>query len=144
MNLLVQLAAATLLIVIVILVHGTGVAMMTKIFQYEERTLRRKRLVARELTLMMPMALCLFALHALEILIFALFYMAAGGVRPLEEALYVSALAYSTLGVVDGAATEWRLVIALEGLTGFLMIGWSAAVFVTDMEKVLRLGRDGD
>jgi hypothetical protein len=25
-----------------------------------------------------------------------------------------------------------------EGLAGFLLIGWSAAVFVTDMEKVLR------
>ncbi len=138
MNLFVQLAAATVLIVIVTLIHGTGVAMMTKVFQYEERTLRRKRLVARELTLMMPMALSLFALHALEILVFAIFYMLAGNIGRLEDALHVSAMAYSTLGIVEGAVVEWRLVLALEGLAGFLMIGWSAAVFVTDMDKVLR------
>ena len=33
---------------------------------------------------------------------------------------------------------DWRIVGAFEGLVGFLMIGWSAAVFVSDMEKVLR------
>jgi hypothetical protein len=30
------------------------------------------------------------------------------------------------------------MALLLEGLAGFLLIGWSAAVFVTDMEKVLR------
>ena len=32
----------------------------------------------------------------------------------------------------------WRLVGAIEGLIGFLLIGWSTAVFITDMNKVLR------
>ena len=30
------------------------------------------------------------------------------------------------------------LVGAIEGLVGFLLIGWSTAVFVTDMNKLLR------
>ena len=33
---------------------------------------------------------------------------------------------------------QWRLVGAVEALAGFLLIGWSTAVFVTDMNKLLR------
>ena len=143
MNLFVQLAAATGLIVIVILIHGTGVAMTTELFQYEKRSITRKRLAARELTLMVPMALCLFALHALEILVFALFYLWVADIPTFVHALEVSALAYSTLGAELDMVGGWHLVLALEGLAGFLMIGWSAAVFVTDMEDVLR-GKRGN
>ena len=142
MSLLLQLLAATAMIVVVTLIHGTGVAMMSRLFRYEERSLRRKRLAVRELTLMVPMALSLFGLHALEILAFALFYIGASDVGSLATALHVSALAYVTLGAAENAVPGWPLVLALEGLAGFLMIGWSAAVFVTDMEKVL--GRDLD
>lgn len=138
MNLLVELLAATLLIVVVTIVHGTGVALMDKLFTYEARELRKQKLARREFRLMVPMALSLFALHALEIAIFAGFYLAVDEVRTFEEALYHSALAYTTMGVVEGGIISWPLVAAFEGLAGFLLIGWSAAVFVTDMEKVLR------
>ena len=37
-----------------------------------------------------------------------------------------------------GFPVEWRLVGALEGLIGFLLIGWSTAFFVTDMNRLLR------
>ena len=138
MELLIELAVATLLIVVVTVVHGTGVALMDKVFRYEERELRKQRLARREFGVMVPMALCLFALHALEISIFAGFYLATAEAQAFSEALYHSTLAYTTMGVLEGGVTKWRLVAALEGLAGFLLIGWSAAVFVTDMEKVLR------
>ena len=139
MDLLIELVTATLLIVIVTVVHGTGVALMDKLFRYEARELRKQRLASREFTLMVPMALCLCGLHALEISIFAVFFLAVGEAPSFREALYNSALAYTTMGMVDGdTMTEWALVMAFEGLAGFLLIGWSAAVFVTDMEKVLR------
>ena len=139
MSLLPELLAATLLIVVVNVIHGTGVALMDKLFQHEASELRKQKLAKREFKVMVPMALCLFGLHSLEILVFAGFYLAAGDAHTVREALYHSALAYTTMGVVEGGITNWPMVAALEGLAGFLLIGWSAAVFVTDMEKVLRL-----
>jgi len=141
MNLLVELLVATLLIVVVTVIHGTGVALMDKVFRHEVRTLRKQKLAKREFKVMVPMALCLFGLHSAEILVFAGFYLAVGDAHTVREALYHSALAYTTMGVLEGGITRWPMVAALEGLAGFLLIGWSAAVFVTDMEKVLR-GRD--
>lgn len=133
-----QILAATVLIVIVTLVHGTGVVITTKLFKYEDRSLKGRRLAFREFRLMVPMALCLFGLHTIEIYVFALFYLAVGEIGTLADALYVSASAYTTMGIADGTLGHWRLVGAFEGLAGFLLIGWSAAVFVTDMEKILR------
>ncbi len=133
-----QILAATVLIVIVTLIHGTGVVITTKLFKYEDRSLKGRRLAFREFRLMVPMALCLFGLHAVEIYVFALFYLAVGEIGTVADALYVSASAYTTMGIAEGTLGHWRLVGAFEGLAGFLLIGWSAAVFVTDMEKILR------
>lgn len=138
MNVALQLLAATVLMTIATVIHGTGVALTTKLFRYEERKLRRQRLAAREFTLMVPMALTLFALHAVEIAVYAAFYLLVGEATSIEQALHISGLAYTTMGVLEGTVETWPLVVTFEGLAGFLLIGWSAAVFVTDMEKVLR------
>lgn len=138
MDLIGELLVAFLLIVLVICIHGTGVALMDKVFRHEVEMHRRQALAKREVKVMIPMALCLFGLHALEITVFALFYLCAGDIHTFREALYRSALAYTTMGVTDGEIAKWPMVAAFEGLAGFLLIGWSAAVFVTDMEKVLR------
>ena len=138
MDLALQLFASLMLIVVATLIHGTGVALTSKLFSYEDDTLKARRLASREFQLMVPMALCLFGLHTLEITMFALFYMGVGAIGTLEQALYFSASAYTTLGHAGGEIVQWRLVGAFEGLTGFVLIGWSVAVFVTDMEKVLR------
>lgn len=138
MALWVQLLAAIGLIVLVTLIHGTGVVITTKMFKHESRHLQGRRLVIREFRLMVPMALCLFGLHLAEISVFAAFYFAFGAPGGFADALYASAAAYTTLGIAEGALGEWKMVGAFEGLAGFLLIGWSAAVFVTDMEKILR------
>lgn len=139
MNLGTQLLAGTLLVVLMTFVHGLGVVGVTKLLRLEDAALKAHRLDGRAFGLLTSMALSLFAIHALEIWIYAIFYLAVGAIGQLEEALYFSASAYSTLGHPDVAfPTEWRLVGAFEGLVGFLLIGWSTAVFVTDMNKLLR------
>ena len=138
MNLAIELVAAMALIIVVTVIHGTGIVFMDKLFRHEARELRKQKLARREFGVMVPMALCLFGLHSIEILVFGGFYLATGEAQSIREALYHSALAYTTMGVVEGGAIQWPMVTAFEGLAGFLLIGWSAAVFVTDMDKVLR------
>ena len=138
MDLTLQIFAAIALIIIATIIHGTGVVATSKLFRYEEESLRRRRLAFREFQLMVPMALCMFGIHAIEITMFALFYLTVGALGSFEEALYFSASAYTTLGQSGAEIVAWRIVGAFEGLTGFILIGWSVAVFVTDMEKVLR------
>jgi hypothetical protein len=138
MPLLVQIVLTTLLVVLVTLIHGTGVVVTRKLFKHDARILRGRKLAFREFRLMVPMALCLIGLHVVEIAVFALFFLVFTPLHNFSDALYASASAYTTLGIPPGALGQWQLVGAFEALTGFLLIGWSAAVFVTDMEKILR------
>lgn len=139
MHLGTQFLAGTFLVVLMIIVHGLGVVGVTKLLRLEDEALKAHRLNGRAFGLLTSMALAMFTIHALEIWIYAGFYLAVGAIGELETALYFSASAYATLGHPDvGFPIRWRLVGAFEGLVGFLLIGWSIAVFVTDMNKLLR------
>jgi heme/copper-type cytochrome/quinol oxidase subunit 1 len=139
MQLGVEILTAYLLVILTTVVHGIGVVLITRLLKLEDNTLRAHRLDLGAFGLLISMALGLFALHTLEIGLFALFYLGVGAIHDFEQALYFSTSAYATLGHPDVAfPAEWRLVGAVEGLAGFLLIGWSTAVFVTDMNKLLR------
>ena len=141
MDLMIELLLAMLMIVIVTIMHGTGISLMDQLFRTDSREFSNLGLMQREFAVMVPMALCLLALHTMEIFVFASFYLLTGDAHNIRDAIYHSALAYTTMGVVEGGVTKWELVSTFEGLAGFLMIGWSSAVFVTEMDRVLRRKR---
>lgn len=138
MDLALNLLASTVLVVVVTVIHGIGVTLADKQLNYERGEFKRRSLLFVEFHFLVPMALFLFALHLLEIAMFAAFYMIVGAIGTVEDALFASAAAYTTLGVAENGMGEWRLVAAFEGLAGFLMIGWSVAVFITEMDKLVR------
>ena len=134
-----QLAASAGLVCLMALVHAVGVVGVTKLFGLDGHTLRAHRVDLSALALLVGVALSLFALHILEIGLFAAFYIAVGAIEQVEPALFFSASAYATLGQPEVAFPHnWRLVGAIEGLVGFLLIGWSTGVFIADMNKLLR------
>jgi hypothetical protein len=52
-------------------------------------------------------------------------------VAHIEEALYFSTVSFSTIGFGDVVLSpEWRMFSSLEGINGFLLIGWSTAYLV--------------
>jgi hypothetical protein len=93
---------------------------------------------------------CLVLLHTLEIWAFglALFLLVQvpglgriGGADPLQllDAVYLSAITYSTVGYGDLVPHgPLRLALASEALTGLLMITWSASFTFLEMERLWR------
>jgi hypothetical protein len=86
-------------------------------------------------------------LHLVEIAIFgvALFWLMqqpggsdiAGVATPgLTDALYLSAISYSTVGFGDLAPVgPIRLLVAVESLAGLMLIAWSASFTYFEMER---------
>jgi len=137
--LLLQLGSAAVLMVLMALIHGAGVAAIAHWLGLDRERPKVRRLHPRTVAILSSVALLLFMLHMVEIALFAWFYLAAGAAGSFEQALFNSASAYSTLGQPDASfPLEWRLLGALEGLIGFLLLGWSTAFFVTDMNRLLR------
>jgi hypothetical protein len=63
--------------------------------------------------------------------VWALFFVAVGGLPDLETALYFSLTSYATLGYGDVVLPEpWRLLGPIEATVGTLMLGWSTGILV--------------
>jgi hypothetical protein len=80
-------------------------------------------------------------LHLIEITTWALFYVRKDAMPDLQSALYFSAVTYTTTGYGDLVLPqEWRLVGAIEALTGILMCGWSTGFFFAVVSRMFRAG----
>lgn len=79
-------------------------------------------------------------LHLLEISIWAFFYYWKECLPDLDSAFYFSAVTYTTTGYGDVVLPEpWRMVGAVEALTGILMCGWSTGFFFAVVSRRYRM-----
>ena len=86
---------------------------------------------------MVATLLGLVALHLLEILAYALLYLGVDAVDGFDSAFYFSTASYSTAGIGELVVDDdWRVLGAMEALNGFLLIGWSTALFVSVVLRV--------
>ena len=75
--------------------------------------------------------------HLFEITIWAGFYYWKDALPSIESSFYFSAVTYATIGYGDiVVAQPWRVLAAMEGLTGILMCGWSGAFFFAAVNRL--------
>lgn len=137
-----QLATATAMVLLTVSIHGGGLFVLSRMLRLERRDERAGRLSAASpqgIGFTFAIVLGLFAIHGIEIWLYALLYLFAGALPDLHTAVYFSTITYGTIGYDDeGIARTWQLVAAIEGINGILLLGWSTAFFVSLMA---RLGR---
>lgn len=125
------LLVGSLLIVTTVLTHVIGLMLLTFIASRLSQQVNGKRLSHR-LGVMVAIVLGLFGIVSIEVWTWAGSYLLLGVSPNWEEALYLSTATFATVGYGDVVpAQPWRVLAALEGITGFLMIGWSTAFLVT-------------
>lgn len=138
-----QLAIATFMVLATVLIHGLGLLTLTRVLRLEsdeERIDRLSPASPRGIAFTFAVVMGLFAIHGLEIWLYAALYLAMGALPDLHTAVYFSTITYGTIGYDDeGVARSWQLVAAIEGINGILLLGWSTAFFVG---LVARLGRN--
>jgi hypothetical protein len=87
--------------------------------------------------LMIRFTWLLIVLHMLEILLWAVFFIAIGCMGDMESAMYFSGTTYATVGYGDLVLPrQWRLLGPVEGLTGILMCGLSTGFFFAMVWRV--------
>lgn len=129
-----ELALATLMVILTVLVHGGGLVMLARLLRLEARHEGEGHLHPasfRSLGVLLFAILALIGLHGVEIWLYALVYLGIGAIDTLRHAVYFSTITYGAIGYSDEAmAEQWRLVSAIEGINGILMIGWSTALLI--------------
>ncbi len=129
------LIVATIMVLLTVIMHGGGLILLSKLLRLEreeERVSATSPLSVQGLTVTMAVVLGLFALHGVEIWLYAALYLLVEALPNLHEAVYFSTITYATIGYDDeGLLPAWRLVAAIEGVSGVLLLGWSTAFFVS-------------
>jgi hypothetical protein len=130
-----QLLVGWCLMAVNVLIHASGVTSAL-------RWLRRHEISTWRLTqwtrLFVGLAGWIILLHVIEITAWAIGYALLGGMPDLPSALYFSAVTYTTTGYGDLVLPQrWRLVGAVEALTGILMCGWSTGFFFAVLSRML-------
>lgn len=134
----IPLVASGGLMILMIIAHALGLTLISKLLRLQPDRLEEMNFNFQSIFLMCGITLALFALHTLEIWVFAAFYMLAGAMETLDGALYYSASAYATLGrTVEHFPDQLRLVGAAEALIGFLLIGWTTGFIISKTNKLL-------
>jgi hypothetical protein len=131
-----KLLAAWALMSVCVLLHAAGVSTVV-------RSLRTQLPAGQQLWpwtwLFIRVAGWIVLLHLLEIAAWAVLYAWRGAMPDLQTAVYFSAVTYTTTGYGDVVLPpEWRLVGAVEALTGILMCGWSTGFFFAVVGRMLR------
>lgn len=79
----------------------------------------------------------LLVLSGIEIWFYAVVYLMIGATVALPESVYFSTITYAAIGFSDTSlAAPWRLVGAIEGINGVLLLGWSVAFLVAELQRV--------
>ena len=135
-----QFWISTLLVLLCVGVHGSGLFGLSRALRSEtasERLKRTEPLSARGAIFTFAVVLLLVVLHGIEIWLFAAVYLIVGAQPTLEQALYVSTISYSTVGFSDALiGTSWRLLAAFESILGVILLGWSTAFFFRLLSRI--------
>ncbi len=131
---LAELSLATVMVTLTVLIHGAGLILLARFMKLEHRvetTGHTHPSSLRDLAFVLLAILALIGLHGVEIWSYAGLYLLIGAIGELREAVYFSTITYGAIGYDDNAmAQQWRLVSAIEGINGIIMIGWSTAFLI--------------
>ena len=138
---LVQLILATAMVTGIALIHLVGLAMLTRLLRSHSRAFRKLRIMP--LTLLLASTVGIIGIHTVEIWLYAGLYLGLGAFGRFEEALYFSTVTYASIGYGDLLMPhEWRILGAIEGAVGIIMLGWSTAYLVSLLTQLKLFGHD--
>ena len=131
-----KLLVAFALMASCVVIHATGLSIAVRWVRYPTSAAQQ---FWPGVWLFIRLAAWIILLHLVEITTWAVFYVWRDAMADVQSALYFSAVTYTTTGYGDLVLPqEWRLVGAIEALTGILLCGWSTGVFFAVVSRMFR------
>jgi len=126
-----DLAAGSALVTLTVLIHTVGLILVAAATPRLAHWLGLHNHDVGRTLVMTGTVLGLLCILTVEVWSWAIAYKILGVTPVFEDALYLSTAMFSTIGYGEiSVAPFWRLLTALEGINGFLLIGWSTAYLV--------------
>ena len=138
-----QLMFATAMAAVTVIMHLLGLSVLIAATNSHSRRLQTDAHLVRQMAVLVGVSFGLFILHGVEIWSYATLYYWAGAIRSFEDALYFSTATYATIGYGDLTLSKsWRVLGAIEGANGVILLGWSTAFFISIVGRIRALEHD--
>jgi hypothetical protein len=129
---------AVLLMVTTIAIHAGGMMYALDLAHLENK----KQVKIFRVIRISGIVILMFIASLLEVLVWAVTYLALNAIEGLEQALYFSMVTFSTLGYGDVLLSEkWRLLASFEAANGIIMFGWSTAIVMAVVQRIYFAGK---
>ena len=122
-----QLLVSAALMIVTVVIQSIGVVLLQELVHRVRDSITRRPTARRMLAVLCSIMLYLFALHLIEMAVWAAVYDVVADYQSFSVALYESGLAFTTMDVAE-LPMGWRFLSAAEGVTGLLMFAWSTGV----------------
>jgi hypothetical protein len=140
-SMVLQLSLATAMSLVMVFIHLTGLAVLVRLLRSEHRLVTPIRRAPLATLLLASMSVIF--IHTVEIWTYAFLYLGLGALADFETSLYFSTVTYASVGYGDVLlGKDWRILGAIEGATGIIMLGWSTAFLVSLLSRLKLLAHD--
>lgn len=116
------------IVAICVVIHTAGLVLFAQFLIDKYPKLDRIATMMRQAVVLIIVFAVVITLHLVEAALWAAFYYMRGLFQDFETALYFSLVTYGTIGFGDVVLPQrWRLLGGIEGISGVLLCGLSAA-----------------
>ena len=136
-----EILFAALIVAVCLLLHVAGLLVMAEwlLPRVPRREHFGRSTPMRSASLMILLFSGIIFLHVTETSLWAIFYYASSLFKDFETSLYFSLTSYTTIGYGDVLLPQkWRLLGALEGISGVLLCGISTAFIFAVMSAMFQ------
>jgi len=115
-------------VAVCVVIHTVGLVLFGQFLIDKFPKLERTATMTRQVLALIFVFAVVITLHLIEASLWAVFYYVRGLFNDFETALYFSLVTYGTIGFGDVVLPQrWRLLSGIEGISGVLLCGLSAA-----------------
>lgn len=130
-----QIAVGSALVIATTLAHGAGTVVALRGLSRVTRVHRTH--IGRGLVIS-ALVLVMFLVSIADALLWAYAYVQVGAISDPETAMYFSMVTFTTLGYGDVTlGPDWRLLASFEAANGIIMFGWTTALIVSYMQRMI-------
>ena len=131
---------AGMVVSVCLLLHVAGLLLMAEWLVRHRQYFQRTGAGIQSAALLVLLSSGIMILHTIETSIWAGFYFTRSLFSNFETSLYFSLTSYTTIGYGDVLLPQkWRLLGAIEGISGVLLCGISTAFIFAVMSAMLQL-----
>ena len=136
---LTEISLAAVIVAVCLLLHVVGLLIMAEWLLQRREYLQRNGTMMRYACLIILLFSWVMLLHMIETSLWAAFYYTRELFNNFETSLYFSLTSYTTIGYGDVLLPQkWRLLGAIEGISGVLLCGLSTAFIFAVMSAMLQ------